>query len=949
MSEVKQPEKKYMVRVRGKTAAQLRAADDKAKAQNPKILGKVIRVHEAKKAKSTASTKAPTAAPTASPTAASTAKDENYVLVELTKAELKALNPSDIIHSEPVTQVHHMIVPNKKIFSKRASTSIPTPAPVVTYGNGNWPATDVAAASVNAKSKPKKTPTPTTPVIDLDAQPGIHSPDPREVTDPVPGDLSLQPSAYTGRNTRLYILDNAINDSPEMTDLKTGQSRIDRSFPSFTGGNLLVDQVGHSSHTASDAAGNTHGIANDARVIQLQVMDGISGSNSNIIRGIYAAVDKELAYAQECQQNGWPYTIPVMNISLGLSAPGMPAGPIPDAIEFATAFKALSDAGFIVTLAASNNARDANSDWPSLVKDLPGFFVVENIAADGSLGLTSDYDKSPSGSVTHSEIGTRVATVGTNPDGSNKDIEMTGTSMSAPAIAGRVLQWVEYANANNLNRDALLDLMQKATMPLPAQGGWYTLIEPAGDVRKPMLLSPDAYFKRGYKQLQFDAPINQQSFPLLMHFQEFTNTMAEQTVGFTFHLDNLENGGFLRLALSSHRFIDGAKDFVYTKYISPDTEIKSYVDPSIQFATFDLQKITTSGDYWVQFRKTADGANGLQYFLEVGTGTVPSQNTRISSTPVPEDFVTANSFGFATVAYPGTNPAPLHVSNVSPIGQYMFLGAPAPQTVTVAPSGSAFDYRPKVTPSPSVSTTPPPSLKKNQCLSFVYKDSQLVFNVGKSQIEMNAPGGSLTVHVNGVPLTIGSLAIPPDGATIQIKRDANTGFALQVILKGKPVTLYKATGLSPSAAVGFLNVGSVPVQQTEFEKCLNQAVKGQQHRGLAAQEDGITLAAYAQHLATGAAGALSSFGSFVYSQLEASSSKPKEDTTSDYIPVIVMGVMASAAAALVLRQLWKQHHHASKSTVTTKAAPIIEYVITEDLEMPAPKKSDRSSPKDPRS
>ncbi|KAL2757031.1 hypothetical protein ACRALDRAFT_1075748 [Sodiomyces alcalophilus JCM 7366] len=240
----------------------------------------------------------------------------------------------------------------------------------------------------------------TATVAQLNAQPG----------------LARLSNAGPGRGNN-YVFDTSAGEDVTIYVVDTGV-RIDHS--EFTGratwGINTVDQIdedenGHGTHVAGTAAGQTYGVAKNANVVAVKVLDGDgSGSNSGVLDGLQFI-------ANDVQRRNLRGKA-VMNMSLG--------GPRSNAVN--RAVEALHDLGVVCVVAAGNENQDAGNSSPA---SAPSAITVGAIDAlnDRKARFSNhgpDVDIFAAGvNVLSAGIRSRVA-----------NDTLSGTSMASPHVAG---------------------------------------------------------------------------------------------------------------------------------------------------------------------------------------------------------------------------------------------------------------------------------------------------------------------------------------------------------------------------------------------------------------------------------------------------------------------------------------------------------------------------------
>lgn len=211
----------------------------------------------------------------------------------------------------------------------------------------------------------------------------------------------------TGLGVQVYIVDTGIS----VSHTEFG-GRAQLAFDSIGDGQNGEDCNGHGTHVASTVGGSTYGVAKDADLFAVRVLDcDGSGTNSSVIDG----VDWVTANA----------SLPaVINMSLG----GGASTALDNAVANAT------DAGIVVAVAAGNNNLDACGFSPA--RAISAITVAASTSSDVRASF-SNYGScvdviAPGQSITGAWIGSDTATN-----------TISGTSMASPHVAGLVARLLE--------------------------------------------------------------------------------------------------------------------------------------------------------------------------------------------------------------------------------------------------------------------------------------------------------------------------------------------------------------------------------------------------------------------------------------------------------------------------------------------------------------------------
>jgi subtilisin family serine protease len=222
-----------------------------------------------------------------------------------------------------------------------------------------------------------------------------------------PMDAAYKYPELGGSGVTAYVLDTGIAPHPDLDQIGGGKTFI-------SDGNGTTDCDGHGTHVAGTIAGNTYGVAKQATLVPVRVLDcSGSGSWSGVIAG--------LDYVISDHDNG---ERAVANLSLG--------GPANRSVDTAVS-KAVRD-GVTVAVAAGNSNANACQTSPARVPEALTVGATDNTDRRASwsnygscldlfapgVGITSSW---------HQPIG--------QPDGSVQPLNtISGTSMASPHVAG---------------------------------------------------------------------------------------------------------------------------------------------------------------------------------------------------------------------------------------------------------------------------------------------------------------------------------------------------------------------------------------------------------------------------------------------------------------------------------------------------------------------------------
>jgi serine protease len=221
-------------------------------------------------------------------------------------------------------------------------------------------------------------------------------------------------SPYDGTGVTVYVLDTGVTGNLEEYHNAQGISRVRMGINSHEGNFDSNDCWGHGSHVAGTIAGKNYGVANNADIVAVRVMDcGMNSTTEAVIEGI------EWAIADYKKNNGPA----VMNMSLS-----DPDG----SLAWDQATQRAIDAGMTVVVAAGNNTREACFNSPAR---LDSAITVAATGSDDGLTSVSNFgscvDIFAPGSSIESVWNDGVVT------------SLSGTSMAAPHVAGAAVLLLE--------------------------------------------------------------------------------------------------------------------------------------------------------------------------------------------------------------------------------------------------------------------------------------------------------------------------------------------------------------------------------------------------------------------------------------------------------------------------------------------------------------------------
>jgi subtilisin family serine protease len=207
----------------------------------------------------------------------------------------------------------------------------------------------------------------------------------------------------TGRGVNAYVIDTGVNAAHTLLD-----GRVSAGFSAIDSGTGATDCNGHGTHVAGTIAAATYGVAPEASVIPVRVLDcSGSGSLSDVLLG--------LEWVTAHHKAGEPA---VANLSLGtdVAVPELDA-----AIELTVAD------GIVVAVAAGNSGVDACTASPARA---PSAITVGATTSADARASYSNYGScldlfAPGSSITSTWYTSTTALA-----------TLSGTSMAAPHVAG---------------------------------------------------------------------------------------------------------------------------------------------------------------------------------------------------------------------------------------------------------------------------------------------------------------------------------------------------------------------------------------------------------------------------------------------------------------------------------------------------------------------------------
>jgi hypothetical protein len=208
----------------------------------------------------------------------------------------------------------------------------------------------------------------------------------------------------TGAGVSAYVVDTGIT-----TGHVDFEGRVSQGFTSINDGSGTGDCNGHGTHVAGTIASKTYGVAKQATLVPVRVLDC---NGSGYLSGVVAGLDW-------VAQNWQPGLAAVVNMSLG--------GGISSTLDSAVA--SLVSKGLTVVVAAGNSASDACNSSPARTPGavtVAASSVTDGFASFSNFGACVDLI-APGVNITSTWFNSTTATA-----------VLSGTSMAAPHVAGVV-------------------------------------------------------------------------------------------------------------------------------------------------------------------------------------------------------------------------------------------------------------------------------------------------------------------------------------------------------------------------------------------------------------------------------------------------------------------------------------------------------------------------------
>jgi subtilisin family serine protease len=209
---------------------------------------------------------------------------------------------------------------------------------------------------------------------------------------------------YDSSEAIVYVVDTGV-----LTNHQEFQGRALEGYSSISDGRGVEDCNGHGTHVAGTVAGETYGVANQAQIVPVRVLDCQGGGSlSTVLAGLNWIA------------NNAPSDAPVVvNMSLG--------GQASPTLDSAT--QNLINQGLEVVVAAGNSSQNACNFSPARVEDA---ITVAASTIDDGFANYSNFGSCVD--VIAPGTGIKSAYVGT----STSTRTLSGTSMAAPHVAGLI-------------------------------------------------------------------------------------------------------------------------------------------------------------------------------------------------------------------------------------------------------------------------------------------------------------------------------------------------------------------------------------------------------------------------------------------------------------------------------------------------------------------------------
>jgi subtilisin family serine protease len=240
----------------------------------------------------------------------------------------------------------------------------------------------------------------------------------------------------TGSNVNIYIIDTGIRITHDEFVVSPGIRRAEWGA-NFISGSTDTDDNGHGTHCAGTAAGKTYGVAKDANVYAVKVLDG---SGSGTIGGIVAGIEWVINHNVEKRK--------VISMSLGAFGSNS---------AMTTAVNAAVNNGIPCVVAAGNSGSNACSYTPA---GIPDAITVAATGINDAMASFSNFGSC----VDLFAPGVNIISAWIDSD--TAFMTLSGTSMSTPHVAGQAAvifsQFPGY-NADNVKSKLVASAQPKVT------------------------------------------------------------------------------------------------------------------------------------------------------------------------------------------------------------------------------------------------------------------------------------------------------------------------------------------------------------------------------------------------------------------------------------------------------------------------------------------------------
>ncbi|HEV7596213.1 MAG TPA: S8 family serine peptidase [Gemmatimonadaceae bacterium] len=240
-----------------------------------------------------------------------------------------------------------------------------------------------------------------------------------------------------GTGVTVYIIDTGINFTHNEYN-----GRAFTGIDEVTSGGTAADCNGHGSHVSGTVAGTTYGVAKNAKLVAVRVLD-CSGSGSTA--GVIAGIDWVTA-----QKNANKSVPSAANMSLG----GSLSTTLNQAVENSVA------AGVVYAIAAGNSSADACTFSPASAPNaitVGATDINDGFASFSNRGSCVDIN-APGVNITSAWMGSNTATN-----------TISGTSMATPHVAGTIALYLQVnPTATAAQVDAALKTNSSTTATVPA-------------------------------------------------------------------------------------------------------------------------------------------------------------------------------------------------------------------------------------------------------------------------------------------------------------------------------------------------------------------------------------------------------------------------------------------------------------------------------------------------